>query len=143
MDCFPGASRTHNLRAAVLDISRYSPSLSPLVSFQRSPKPTNQPTRCWSDRPVNDPSQRPIAVPPTPERTPASRLFTDIVIKCSMKSRVPRHNILRVPPPPSLFYQGNEGVRYRRGRILSSPSRFFVSTVANYNVLSDSLDTAL
>lgn len=36
---------------------------------------------------------RPIAAPPL--RTPASRLFTDIVIKCSMKSRVPRHNILR------------------------------------------------
>lgn len=57
---------------------------------QRSPKPTDQ--RVSS---VESPGQRSVQSPHPPLRTPASRLFTDIVIKCSMKSRVPRHNILR------------------------------------------------
>lgn len=67
--------------AAVLDIIPF-PTIGP--------KPTDQ--RVSS---VESPGQRSVQSPHPPLRTPASRLFTDIVIKCSMKSRVPRHNILR------------------------------------------------
>lgn len=74
-------TKSNALGAAVLDIIPF-PTIGP--------KPTDQ--RVSS---VESPGQRSVQSPHPPLRTPASRLFTDIVIKCSMKSRVPRHNILR------------------------------------------------
>lgn len=74
-------TKSNALGAAVLDIIPF-PTIGPKRTDQRVSS-------------VESPGQRSVQSPHPPLRTPASRLFTDIVIKCSMKSRVPRHNILR------------------------------------------------